>query len=228
MENYMEDYIEILNNDKEYKEVVSILCQRRIRERLKNAITEIVEKKRYPKFNNVYLSKIDFDIIEEDNKLYVQGVYKDPYIKHTPVYNSNYQEDAFNTFKILVNSDAIKHDFGQLACDVLRECVKNFIIISIEASDVEGKDEIIYSNMIPLYKRQRTNENVISSNKPIKVDRAKLVFEALGNPEVYKKLKSIKNNNFYPIKLKIYDRQDHTILSILDIRSLFKENEESK
>lgn len=33
MENYMEDYIEILDNDKEYKEVVSILCQRRIRER---------------------------------------------------------------------------------------------------------------------------------------------------------------------------------------------------
>lgn len=104
----------------------------------------------------------------------------------------------------------------------MRECVKNFIIISIEASDVEGKDEIIYSNMIPSYRRQRTNENVISSNTPIKVDRSKLVFEALGNPEVYKKLKSIKNDNFYPIKLKIYDRQDHTILSILDIRPLFK------
>lgn len=82
--------------------------------------------------------------------------------------------------------------------------------------------------MVPLYRRQRTNENVISSNKPIKVDRAKLVFEALGNPQVYKKLKSIKSDNFYPIKLKIYDRQDHTILSILDIRLLFKENDESK
>ena len=63
MENYMEDYIEILDNDKEYRQVVSILCQRRIRERLKNVITEIVENKRYPKFNNVCLSKIDFDVI---------------------------------------------------------------------------------------------------------------------------------------------------------------------
>lgn len=228
MENYMEDYIEILDNDKEYREVVSILCQRRIRERLNNAITEIVENKRYPKFNDVKLSKIDFDVIEEDNKLYVQGVYKESYIEHTPVYNGNYPENSFNKFKILVRNDAIKHGFGQLACDVLRECVKNFIIVSIEASDVEGKDEIIYSNMIPSYRRQRTNENVISSNTPIKVDRSKLVFEALGNPEVYKKLKSIKNDNFYPIKLKIYDRQDHTILSILDIRLLFKENDESK
>lgn len=228
MENYMEDYIEILDGDKEYKEIVSVLCQRRVKQRLKNAITKVVEDKRYPKFNNVYLSKIDFDIIEEDNKFYVQGVYKDPYVKHTRVYNDNYPENAFNKFKILVNSDAIKYDFYQLACDVLRECVKNFIIISIEASDIEGKDEIIYSRMIPSYRRQRTNENVISSNKPIKVDRSKLVFEALGNPEVYKNLKSIKSDNFYPIKLKIYDRQDHTILSILDIRPLFKENEESK
>lgn len=61
----MEDYIEILNNDKEYKEIVSVLCQRRIKQRLKNVITKIVEDKRYPKFNNVYLSKIDFDIIEK-------------------------------------------------------------------------------------------------------------------------------------------------------------------
>lgn len=63
MKNYMEDYIEILDNDKEYKEVISILCQRRIRERLRNAITEIVENKRYLKFNDVKLSKLDFDVI---------------------------------------------------------------------------------------------------------------------------------------------------------------------
>lgn len=65
MENYMEDYIEILDNDKEYKEVISILCQRRIRERLRNAITEIVENKRYSKFNDVKLSKLDFDVTGE-------------------------------------------------------------------------------------------------------------------------------------------------------------------
>lgn len=63
MEQYMEDYIEILDNDKDYKKVVSMLCQRRIRQKLTNTIDEIITTKRYPKFNNVDLSKITFDIV---------------------------------------------------------------------------------------------------------------------------------------------------------------------
>lgn len=228
MENYMEDYIEILDGDKEYKEIVSILCQRKIKQRLKNAITKVVEDKRYPKFNNIYLSKIDFDIIEEDNKLYVQGVYKDPYIQHTRVYNDNYPENAFNKFEILVKSDAIKYDFYQLACDVLSECVKNFIIIHVDVRDDNGKGELIYSTMIPSYTRQRTNENMLSSNKPIKVDKAGAVFEIFHIIDLYERIKSIRNNNFNPTRLIIIDKQADDQLATLYIRQLFKENVKAK
>nr|DAM46326.1 MAG TPA: hypothetical protein [Caudoviricetes sp.] len=220
MENYMEDYIEILDNDKEYKEVISILCQRRIRERLRNAITEIVENKRYSKFNDVKLSKLDFDVIGENEKLYVQGIYKESYIEHTLVYGDNYPEDAFNKFKILVTNNLIKDDFGQLACDVLSECVKNFIIIDIECKDDKGKGRTIYSSMIPSFTRQRTEEYGTLDITPIKVDKAGAVFEALHMVDLYEQIKSIKSDDYIPTMVVIYNRQVNELLVTMYISGL--------
>lgn len=221
MEQYMEDYIEILDNDKDYKKLVSMLCQRRIRQKLTNVINEIVTTKRYAKFNNVDLSKINFDIVQEGEELYVRGLYKKSYVKNTPIECINNPEGCINTFKIRITNDDIKYDFRELACNILSECVNNFIIISIECKDDNGNSKSLYSKMLSSYRRKSVKGNIIETDNLQEVDIAQVVFEALNSIDLYKSIKSIKTDDFTPSKIVICNKETGITLAIMDIKTMY-------
>lgn len=217
----MEDYIEILHNDKDYKKLVSMLCQRRIRQKLTNVINEIVTRKTYAKFNNVDLSKINFDIVQEGEKLYVRGLYKKSYVTNTPIECINNPEGCINTFKIHITNDDIKYDFRELACNILSECVNNFIIISIECKDDNGNSKSLYSKMLSSYRRKSVRENKIETDDLQEVDIAQVVFEALNSIDLYKSIKSIKTDDFTPSKIVICNKETGITLAIMDIKTMY-------
>ena len=217
----MKDYIEILDNDKDYKKLVSMLCQRRIRQKLTNVINEIVTTKRYAKFNDIDLSKITFDIVQEGEELYVRGLYKKSYVKNTSIECINNPEGCINTFKIAVSNDDIKYDFGQLACDVLSECIKNFIIIHIECRDDNGNSKLLYSKMLSSYRRKSVKGNIIETDNLQEVDIAQVVFEALNSIDLYKSIKSIKTDHFIPSKIVICNKESGITLAIMDIKTMY-------
>ena len=221
MEQYMEDYIEILDNDKDYKKLVSMLCQRRIRQKLTNTIDEIITTKRYAKFNNVDLSKITFDIVQEGEKLYVRGLYKKSYVKDMPIQCINNPEGCINTFKIAISNDDIKYDFRELACNILSECVNNFIIIHIECRDDNGNSKLLYSRMLSSYRRKSVKGNIIETDNLQEVDIAQLVFEALNSIDLYKSIKSITSNDFIPSKIVICNKETGITLAIMDIKTMY-------
>lgn len=226
MEKYMKDYIEILDNDKDYKKLVSMLCQRRIRQKLTNTIDEIITTNRYAKFNNIDVSKITFDIVQEGEKLYVRGLYKKSYVKNTPIEWINNPEGCINTFKIAISNDDIKYDFGQLACNILSECIKNFIIINIECRDDNGNSKLIYSKMLSSYCRKSSREKKIKSDDLQEVDIAQVVFQALNNIDLYKRIKSITSNDFIPSRLVICNKQTGITLAIMDIKTMYIDKKE--
>lgn len=217
----MKDYIEILDNDKDYKKLVSMLCQRRIRQKLTNVINEIVTTKRYATFNNVDLSKIKFDIIEENEKLYVRGLYKKSYVKDTPIECINNPEGCINTFKIHISNDDIKYDFRELACNILSVCIENFIIIHIECRDDNGDSKLLYSKMLSSYRRKSVRENKIETDDLQKVDITQVVFEALNSIDLYKSIKSIKSDDFIPSTIVICNKQSGITLAIMDIKTMY-------
>ena len=217
----MEDCIEILDNDKDYKKLVSMLCQRRIRQKLTNTIDEIITTKRYAKFNNVDLSKITFDIVQEGEKLYVRGLYKKSYVKDMPIECINNPEGCINTFKVAISNHDIKYDFGQLACDVLSECIKNFIIIHIECIDDNGNSKLIYSKMLSSYHRKSSRQNKIETDDLQKVDIGQVLFEALNSIDLYKSIKSIKSDDFIPSRIVICNKTTGFTLAVLDIKTMY-------
>ena len=221
MEKYMKDYIEILDNDKDYKKLVSMLCQRRIRQKLTNVINEIVTTKRYAKFNNVDLSEITFDIVQEGEKLYVRGLYKKSYVKDMPIECINNPEGCINTFKVAISNDDIKYGFRELACNILSECVNNFIIISIECRDDNGNTKLSYSKMLSSYRRKSVRENKIETDDLQEVDIAQVVFEALNSIDLYKSIKSIETDDFIPSKIVICNKETGITLAIMDIKTMY-------
>lgn len=139
-----------------------------------------------------------------------------------PIECINNPEGCINTFKIAISNDDIKDDFGQLACDVLSECIKNFIIIDIECIDDNGNSKLIYSRMLSSYHRKSCRGNKIETSDLQEVDIAQVVFEALNSIDLYKSIKSIKSNDFIPSRIVICNKQNNFKLATIDIESMFE------
>lgn len=136
---------------------------------------------------------IDIEIVQDNDSLYVEGIYQQSYIKYQSTYNVTKSLDGYNSFKLLITPQDILDDFKDLSYKILDICVNNFIVLNVEVIDKDGNHKLIDSSMECLYDKS----GIQNINKI-----ALLTFARLNlNDIIYK----MKCENFVLNELRITD-----------------------
>ena len=147
----MERYLDLLKNDKDYKATVKEFCQTKIKGKLLRKLDEIVTSYEIPKFNGLNPCMIDIEIVQDNDSLYVKGIYEQCYINYQSTHNVTKSLDGYNSFELLITPQDIVDDFKDLSYKILDKCVDNFIILNVEVIDKDRNHKVIDSSMSCLY-----------------------------------------------------------------------------
>lgn len=200
----MERYLDLLKNDKDYKAIVEEFCQTKIKGKLLRRLDQIVKSYEIPKFNGLNPCMIDIEIVQDNDSLYVEGIYQQSYIRYQSTYNVTKSLDGYNSFELLITPQDIVDDFKDLSYKILDICVNNFIVLNVEVIDKDGNHKLIDSSMKCLYDKS----GIQNINKI-----ALLTFARLNlNDIIYK----MKCENFVLNELRITD--GHSNKSLITVK----------